>query len=175
FGFALQVLPEHSPGCIGYSKGQTMASYHVGRFQVFNNDGLIVLDIVMRGFMEGILALVVNTLVETSNLLLGFVASVASLFTTGELLLSLTEFLGTFLAMYGIVDDVPISISHEVTDTHIKPDSVVFQGQGLRFGLANTLEVPARGTQDDTSKLELTFKGTVQDDANMAATQLRCK
>ncbi len=67
FGFALQVVPEYPPGCIGNSKGQAMVLHHVGGFQIFKGDGLVVLHIVMRGFMESILALVVDALMDTGK------------------------------------------------------------------------------------------------------------
>ena len=62
FSLTLQVVPEYPPGCIGNGKGQTMVFDHVSRFQIFNDDDLIVLDVLVRRFMEGVFALVVNAL-----------------------------------------------------------------------------------------------------------------
>ena len=63
FGFVLQELSEHSPGCINYGKCQTMVSYHVGNLQIFNDDGLIAVHVLVRGFMKRVLSLVGNTLI----------------------------------------------------------------------------------------------------------------
>ncbi len=111
FGFALQVVPEYPPGCIGYGKGQTMVTYHVGRFQIFNNNSLIVFDIVMRSFMESIPALVVDALMDTGNLFLGLLSAMAALFAVSQLLLSVSQLLGTLLGMFRVLHDVPVAIS----------------------------------------------------------------
>jgi hypothetical protein len=108
FGFALQISSEHAPGCISYSKGQTMVLNHVGGFQAFHDDRLIVLDVVMRGFVQRILALVGNALMNTSHLLPGFLTPVAALLAPCQFLLSLSQFLRTLLGVFGIVDGVSI-------------------------------------------------------------------
>jgi len=150
-----------------------MVTYHVGRFQVFNHDGLIAVYIMARGFMQGIFTLISNAFVMTRYVVLGFLASAASLLTLSKLTLSMSQLLRTRLRMFGVLNDMAIAISYEIPDTHIQPHSIVFLGQGGRFGLADALEVPTRRTQDDTSKLEGTFKRSVDDTADTTATELR--
>src|SRR5438552_4883358 len=126
------------PGCITNSKGQTMVANHVGRFQVFHHDRLVAIDRVSTRFMEGILALVMDTLMKTSHLLLDFLASVAPLLAPCKLFLSFGKFLGARLRVLGVFDDVSIAIGHEGADTHIQAESIVLLGEWFRFGLANT-------------------------------------
>src|SRR2546429_8348813 len=106
FGFALKVLSQYPPGCISYSEGQTMVTYHVGRFQVFNHDGLIAVYIMARGFMQGIFTLISNAFVMTRYVVLGFLASAASLLTLSKLTLSMSQLLRTRLRMFGVLNDM---------------------------------------------------------------------
>src|SRR5260370_42109102 len=103
-----------------------MVFHHVGRSQIFNHNRLIAVYIVARGFMKRILALIMDTFMKTSNLMLTFLPPGVSLFAATKLLLSLSQLLGTLLGMFRIADHVPIAISHEVTDTHIQPHHVAF-------------------------------------------------
>ena len=72
FSLVLQELSEHSPGCISDRECQRMVPHHVGGFQIFNDNGLVLLDVLMGSFMQGIFALVCNMLMNTSDLLLRF-------------------------------------------------------------------------------------------------------
>ena len=60
FSLSFKQLSKYPPGCIGNRESQTMVTYHVGNFQVFNGNGLIAVDIIVGSFMEGILTLVRN-------------------------------------------------------------------------------------------------------------------
>src|SRR5258708_3459824 len=141
FGFVLKKLTEHSPGCIGYSKSQRMVTYHVGWLQVFNSDSLIVLDVVMRSFMQRILALVRNALVMTRNIVFSFLASGAALLALCEFALCSCQFLSTLLGMFGIVDDMPVAIRYQIADTHIQPYSIIFLRQWLLLSFTDALQI----------------------------------
>jgi hypothetical protein len=170
FGFALQVVPEYPPGCIGNSKGQAMVLHHVGGSQIFKGDGLVVLHIVMRGFMESILALVVDALMDTGNLFLGLLTAVAALFAVSQFLLSLSKLLRTLLGMFRVWHDVPVAINDQIAKAHIQANGMLVLGQRLRFSLADALQIPARGTQDETGKLEGSLHLAMQHQANTPTT-----
>ncbi len=173
FGFALKIVSQYSPGCIGYGKGQTMVTYHVGRFQIFNNESLIVFDIVMRSFMQRVLALMSHTLMMARYSVFGFLMSVTSLLALRKLALGVGQFLSTLFRVFGVIDTLPIAVSDEVPNTHIQPYSIIFLREWFRFCLTDTLEVPARRAQHDTSKLKLANHRTVNNDANTPTHLLR--
>src|SRR6266516_7394932 len=150
-----------------------MVLHHVGRFQIFNGDSLVSINVVTRGFMKGVLTFVGNALIVTHYIVFGFLASVAALLALGKSPLGMSQLLCTFLSMFGIVDDMPIAISHEVTNTHIETNSILFLGKRFRFGLTDALEIPTRGTQDNTGKFESAFHRTVDNAANVTATESR--
>src|ERR1700693_2562266 len=58
FSLAFQVTAEHPPGCIGDSKSQTMVTHHIGRFQIFNDDGLVAVYVAAGRLVKRIFTLV---------------------------------------------------------------------------------------------------------------------
>lgn len=173
FSLAFKVLPEHPPGCIGYSEGQTTVTYHVGGFQIFDGDGLVVLHILVRGFVKCILSLVSNALMDTSNELLRFFVAVASLLAPGKGTLCSCQFLGTLFRVPGVVDSMSVAISNQIANTHVQTNRVVLLGKGFRFCLADALHIPAGRTQHYTSELEYPIHRTMHNCANAPTANLR--
>ncbi len=173
FSLVLKQLAEHSPGCISNRESQAMVPYHVRWLQIFNDESLIVFDIVMRSFMKGIFALVGHALVNTRHKMLGFLTTVTALLALRELTLRARQFLGAFLGMLGIVDDVPIAICHQRAYTHIKPNGIALLREWYRRCLTDTLEIPARGTQDNARTFERAFKGPMHNHTDTTATLSR--
>ncbi len=128
FSLAFQVLPEHPPGCIGYSESQTMVAYHVGNFQIFNDNGLIAVDVVARGFMERVFALVGNAFMLTGDLLLRFLAPIAPLLALLQFALGVSQLPGAFLCMLRVLNNTPVAIGNKIANTHIQPDRILLLG-----------------------------------------------
>ena len=131
-----------------------MVTYHAGNLQIFNSDGLIAIDVVAGSFMERILTLVGDALMDTSDKVPGFLTPLAALLAPGKFALSLGKLLCTFLGMFRVLNNVPVAIGYQVANTHIQPNAITLLGQGLRFRLTDTLHIPARGAQDNTGKFE---------------------
>src|SRR5205807_8722196 len=125
-----------------------------------------------RSLMNSIFALVVNTFMNTSNLVLGFLTSVASLLALDKLSLGMSQLFCTLLRVLRVLNNMPVTICYKVADTHIQPYSIVFLGQGLLFSLTNALQIPTRRTQDDASELKGSLKRAMQDDTDTSTTQL---
>src|SRR5213592_4076239 len=70
-----------------------MVLHHVGRFQIFNGDSLVSINVVTRGFMKGVLTLVCNALIVTRYIVFGFLASVAALLAPGKSPLGMSQLL----------------------------------------------------------------------------------
>ena len=174
FSLSFKQLSEYPPGCIGKRESQTMVPYHVGNFQVFNGNGLIAVDIIVGSFMEGILTLVRNVLMDTSDLVLGFLVSLATLLTPGKCALSLSKSFRTLLRMFGVLNNVPIAICNQIPDAHIQPNGIVLLRQRLRGCFANALQIPTRGAQDNTGKLERPFQRAMDNHADTSAHLLWC-
>jgi hypothetical protein len=173
FSLVFQVRAEHPPGCIGYSGSQTVVAYHIGRSQIFYDDGLIAVYVATGRFMQRVFALVGNALVDTSNQPLRLFASVASLLALCQCALCSCQFLGTLFRVPGIFNDPPVTIGNEVTDAHIQPDRVVLLGKRFRAGFTDALHVPARRTQDDTSKFEGAGEWAMHDHTDATPTDSR--
>jgi hypothetical protein len=169
FSLGFKVVPEHPPRCIGYSKGQTMISNHVGWPQIFNGDDLIAIDIGTGSFVKGIFALVGNALMVTSYLVFGFLSALAPFLTFRQLALRSGQFLCALLGMFGVVDDLSVAIGHQVADPHIQPNSILASRQGGRLCLTDTLEIPARRTQDNAGTFERAFKGAMYNGTDTTA------
>ncbi len=86
--------------------------------------------------MERILPLVVDTLMDASNLLLGFLTSGASLLAPAQPLLRFRKPFCSLLSMFGVFNALPVAISHEIPDTHIQPNRSILCRQGLKPTIA---------------------------------------
>src|SRR5438128_967500 len=173
FSLVLKHGSQHPPGCIGNGKGHTMVPYHVGRFQIFNYNGLIGLHIVMTRFMQRIFALVRNAIMVSCNDLFGFLASVTPLLALGKPPLGMSKVLCALLGVFGIVDDLPSAVCDQIAYPHIQPNRILLVRQGARRCFTDTLQIPARGTHDHTREFERAFKRTMYYDPNMPPTVSR--
>lgn len=169
FSLVFEKLPQHPPRCIGYSKCQTMVPDHVGRMEVFYHDRLVTINVASRGFMEGVFSLISNPLMMTRNLVFRFLTPTAPFATFSKSSLGMSKLASAFLGMLRVVSDIPIAISYQVADTHIKTNCILFLGQELLFHITNALEIPARRAQDNAGKLESAFQGTVDNSADTTA------
>ena len=75
FSLGFKILSECSPGCIG--KRPNNGYLPCSQPSNLQCDGLIAFDILVRGFMEGILPLVGDAPMDTGNLFPRFLAAVA--------------------------------------------------------------------------------------------------
>ena len=64
--------------------------------------------------MQRILALVGHALMVTSHMVLGFLSTMAAFLAPGKFALCSRQFLGAFLGMLGILDNVPTAISNQI-------------------------------------------------------------
>ena len=83
----LQLPPKFTPTCVGDCFRQLMVFDHVGRSQILNRNQIIVPHKAGRQFMENILPLVGDMLVQSCHLKSCFFPAVAPLCFSGELTL----------------------------------------------------------------------------------------
>src|SRR4051812_46175887 len=115
-----KIVPQHPPGCIGDSKGQTMISNHVGWPQIFYSNHLISIDIMPGGFVEGIFPLVSDVFMNAGNSVLCLLPSTTAWLALGKFALGMSQSLRTLPSMLRVLNDVAIAVGDKVADPHIQ-------------------------------------------------------
>jgi len=92
---------------------------HIRRLQVLNHNCLVLIDVSPAGFMQRILTLVCNLLVDTCHISSRLAPSSAPLRTRTQTLLRLRQSLKTTLICTRVLDRLAVAIGYEIRDAHI--------------------------------------------------------